>query len=149
MRREEALEIYKQEQSRHNNLREIQWKMNVAFWTFIALGISNIETLSYYLSILSIIILSIAFLVAHFLFIFNVQRSLEASKRIEREIVQKLNVNADKDSCIEISINKRPSWSDRDMWQNGWTWFAFQLLATLVLISVFVLTARFAILNSC
>lgn len=134
MKREEVLEIYKLEHARFNSFREIQWKMNVTFWTVIILGIAQVEIISR-LNWYEIVVLSLLIFIAHLIFVVRTQLSLEASIKIERHIENELNDGL-KDN---ISLDKTSITQKVRIRRRGWHWLIFQLLATAVLLIVFLL----------
>ena len=129
MKRDEAIEIYKCEHSRYNNFREIQWKMNVTIWTLIVFGINAADLIGKYLNSYWIVSLCFLLFCAHSIFVWLAQRSLDASKQIERNIVNALNDGSHEDLNLRIEIKILPD--------KKWMWFLFQLLCTLVLLAVF------------
>src|SRR5205823_320310 len=113
-----------------NETREIQWKFNIAMWGLITAAIYFFEKREQKTSGAHwwIIILSIVFFLAHFLFIRLTQRSLGVSKLICKNILEQLNDN--KPNVI-VSIDKadKEYRTGTDAW-----WITFQLTATAVLI---------------
>ena len=75
------IEVYKAEREQFNRTRELQWKINISFWTLLVLGINY----SYKIRIMSmdwILILMIFLFITYIVFVIFIQRSLDTNKKI-------------------------------------------------------------------
>lgn len=132
---EEILKIiYTTQNERFQDTRNNQWKINISFWTLCVLAISYKSKFNS-VSDFWIFIVCILILMLHFLFIINIQKNLETSKRIWLKIIDfwdgsiqseefKLDIKNIKVSCKDFSAM-------------GWFWIAFQIIISMILISLF------------
>lgn len=135
MKREEILEVYKVECSRNEKTRNIQWRFNIALWTLLALAIlyfkgKELDNIQH----LVLVVLSILFICAHFLFIYLTQRALEAYRRMADAALDALD-RSEKD-FIEFSIRYIKNIRLRK-WAKWW--IVFQVGITVILVIIFLM----------
>jgi hypothetical protein len=140
MTRKEAIEVYKTQHERFRQTKELQWKINLASWALIALGINYSEKIRNQLNDKSLFSFVLIFFVAQMIFSFRTQRALEADKIISREILKQLNINTEENLNIQIDINKLT----RKIYfgATGWWWVFFQALTTGILLFFFYMLAK-------
>ena len=85
-----CLELYKAQTERFKDTRRIQWKINLAFWTFIIVSSSFLYG-KYQISYCVGIIASVFFTAIHFLWCLCIQISLEHDKNIANAYRAKLD----------------------------------------------------------
>lgn len=134
MTRIEALELCKLEHARYNHLRELQWKMDLSIWSLISLGILNAKLFNNLPACL-IIIVSLTIILAHVIFIYRSQWSLKASRKFENLIEERLGRGTE--DPLEIS---RPDYSSICIDGRGWGWFFSQILPTIALGAIFIIS---------
>lgn len=77
------IELFKSQMKRFEDTRKIQWRANLAFWTFLVAGGALLYRSGYELCIIeSIIVIAFFFSVHLFLWNFPIQRSLDEDKRL-------------------------------------------------------------------
>ena len=128
------MEFYKEERSRFEKSRGIQWKFDVTFWGLIVAATAffdknNLGNYGDYIGILSL-----NFLFVHFLFAYYLQIGLAAARKRSDDVLKVLN--SSKNDFIEIPI-KRPYIK---LFTGDWQWIFFQITATALLLSVFYIS---------
>ena len=141
MKREEAMEVYKAERLHFDKTREIQWKFNIALWTLISLGITLSQDTKKYIDPSIAVIMSVVFVLTHFLFALLTQSSLDSNKVVWTHVINQLNSKSEFVSIDVISaINKAKKDGDRGDSLKSISWVFFQSLATAALLSIFIST---------
>jgi hypothetical protein len=79
MENDNLKEIYKVEAEKYNKTRDIQWKMNLAFWTLLIVAIYAKTKHELRIPISAEISAGVLFIVFHLLFVLHIHGSLERS----------------------------------------------------------------------
>ena len=79
MENQNLREIYKVEAEKYNKTRDIQWKMNLAFWTLLIVAIYVKSKHELIIPQFSEIIAGILCILFHLLFVLHIHGSLERS----------------------------------------------------------------------
>lgn len=133
MTSDQAVEVYKSQLASFDKTKDIQWKMNIAIWTVIILGIVKAEMIGKVFNCYVIVLLSVIFLGLHILFMGRIQRSLEANKIFRGVILEQLNSGVN---------NIQAKWNDKfSLPYTGKYWIFFQIVSTSVLIFIFCVLA--------
>src|ERR1051326_6979568 len=104
MTRNEELEVYKVQHERFRQTKELQWKINLASWALIALGINAADKIRGQLTKSEVIYVVSVFFIAQMIFSYRTQRALEGDKLISRELLKQLSVNADPKENVRLDI---------------------------------------------
>lgn len=139
MTSQEALEIYKLQHSRFQKSQELQWKFNIAMWTFIAASIYFVDNRKHLphhtlFNDSNVVILIILWGLLHRQFVRLNQRALGVSKAIWEKILRQLEMDQQKITIDVEDVSKQFKFKPRDK-----KWMAFQISATVVLLIVFLL----------
>lgn len=147
MKREEAIEIYKERSSKFNQTRTIQWKMNLSIWTLLVFAIFYKEQMS--LSVCGCFcercaclieeIIGIIVIVIHGAFCYFIQRSLDFDKKFNDLIVDKLN-KSDSNTLTLADIKEVKEEIKKESNKPTVHWMILQLSLTTVLVIVFWLS---------
>ena len=133
--RSDLIELYKAQISEFNKSRDIKWKFNASIWTLLVIT-TYFKHLNPEIFDLSLIfILFIIALLAHYIFIYIVQRSLAISRRKLDEYLYYLNTyNKSKD--IVIKNNRYEGMYVLNL--TDYLWIAFQIIITFFILLIFV-----------
>jgi hypothetical protein len=132
MTRDEAMQVYKVQHERFRQTKELQWKINLASWALIALGINSADKIRRQLDVSEVIITISIFFLAQMIFSYRTQRALEADKIISRDILRQLSLNVNPNENIHIDIKKLT----KKIYPGGtgWWWLFFQGFVTGILL---------------
>lgn len=145
MKREEAIEIYKEESKRFESTRSIQWKFNIGIWTVLALAIQFKEQIGfkyyehfhcfcYQLYLIHIAVLaSIVILVIHCWFTYMIQVSLTDSKAVKDVLNKELNNRESKNEDIQVIVKDVHGRHEG----NFYAWIILEASITLFLLLIF------------
>jgi hypothetical protein len=133
--RSDLVELYKAQVLDYNKTRDIQWRFNISIWTLLGIVIlfKYIEPDIFDSSLVTILFL-IA-LLAHYMFIYIIQRSLAGSKRIMDKYIQHLNHY---NETAKININNRKYEKIYVLTLTDYLWIAFQIIITFFILLVFL-----------
>ena len=137
MKREEAIKVYDIQHSRFRQTKELQWKINLASWALIALGVNYSEKFRNVLSKTQVWSIVIVFFIAQMIFSWRTQRALEGDKKISKHILDNLSINTKDDQNIKIDIENLLK--NVKIRRTGWWWLFFQAFTTGILLYLFVI----------
>lgn len=133
------IEIYKVEAEKYNKTRDIQWKMNVAFWTVLIVGIyakSSKEGLDIGGKCFQACI-GASYVLLHFIFVVQIQGSLRRSitrlRNCADNILQEDESKVVTVHDIEVPIHR----TQKEVWRDV-GWHFFQIVITIVLAYIFI-----------
>ena len=133
--RSNLVELYKAEVLEYNKTRDIQWRFNISIWvllgiiTFFKYKIPDIFDNSL------VTILFLIALLAHYIFVYIIQRSLAGSKRIMDKYIHHMNhYNESK----KIIINNRLFERIYVLTLTDYLWIAFQIIITFIILLLFL-----------
>jgi hypothetical protein len=134
MRKKEALEVLKGEILKFEGTRNTQWKFNIAVWTLLSLAIFSKSKLS--ISDVGCLMIGTTVIAIHLIFSFQVQKSLECSKKLRKLIHQFLNSEM-KTTDIPAGVKI----SGRELFRETHfiLWLIIQMSITTLLAIIFIL----------
>ena len=130
-----AIEIYKIQHDRFKHTKDLQWKINLSFWTLLAAGVYYSDKFAATLSLFQMICVVVIFFVAQVIFSYKTQKSMEADKKIMSEILEQLN--HDKVKNISVNVRERAKDVRASKQGNGWILFHLFMSASLLLLLLF------------
>ncbi len=133
--RSDLIELYKAQISEFNKSRDIKWKFNASIWALLVIT-TYFKHLNPGIFDLSLtFILFIIALIAHYIFLYIVQRSLAISRRKMDEYLYHLNkYNNSKD--VVIKNNRYDGMYVLNL--TDYLWIAFQIIITFFILLIFV-----------
>ena len=108
---ENILEIYKTEYSKYEKTRDIQWKMNIAVWTLLAVFtyyIAKGEVIAIDFPWWGRLVIGILFCLFHVLFLVRIQTSLGNSLRRLNDIASYISFSCDNEETQFIWQSSKP-----------------------------------------
>jgi hypothetical protein len=134
MNKEHLIEIYKVEAEKYNKTRDIQWKMNVAFWTVLIVGIYSKSKEGFKLQ--EELYVGLLYVLLHLLFVVQIQASLGRSITRLRHcgdyILEGVTTKIIGVRELEIPLNRSFKEVGRDI-----LWHVFQIGITIFLVFIF------------
>jgi hypothetical protein len=133
--RSNLVELYKAQVLDYNKTRDVQWRFNISVWAL--LGIITFfkyiapDIFDHYL----VTILFLVALLAHYIFVYIIQRSLAGSKRIMDRYILHMNHYNETDKII---INNRKYERINVLTLTDYLWIAFQIVITFFILLVFL-----------
>ena len=134
MLRQELLEYLKTERSRFAQTRNIQWKVNIGFWTLLILAIWFLDRKKIDCHCW-VWLATFIFLAAHFIFALLTQKGLAASRKFSDSMMDALD--AEKNETF-VSFDRRRV-SRLHIGFYGWLWIILQMMPTISLIIILIL----------
>lgn len=133
--RSDIIELYKAQISEYNKSRDIKWKFNTSIWALLVI-ITYFKHLNPEIFDLSLVfILFIIALLAHYIFLYIIQRSLAISRRKLDEYLYHLN-NYNNGKNIVIRNNRYEGMYVLSL--TDYLWIAFQIFITFFILLIFV-----------
>jgi len=133
--RSNLVELYKAQVLDYNKTRDIQWRFNISVWILLAIVtfFKYIKPDTFDSSLITILFL-IA-LLAHYIFVYIIQRSLAGSKRIMDKYIHHMNHYNETE---KITINNRLFERIYVLTLTDYLWIAFQIVITFIILLVFL-----------
>ncbi len=116
------LELFKAQFQRFENTRNIQWKINLAFWSMIIISGSFLHG-KYYPNWWEVIVIIILFLGMHLGWTIPIQKSLDFDKNLFSKYRHRLEIIVAEEAPEQIPPSKL-----------GWKWPFFQSVVTFFLL---------------
>jgi membrane protein YdbS with pleckstrin-like domain len=132
------IEVYKAEREQFNRTRELQWKINISFWTLLVLGIGNCEKFACELKGWSILI-SLLLLIVYVIFVSSTQHSLNENKRYWQKAFDFRNTLSTSFCYKDILIRRSKPQKFKEFLHNRIKWISLQTTITIMLLLVWVL----------
>ena len=134
------VEFYKVEAEKYNKTRDVQWKMNLAFWTVLIVAIYSKTKEGFTLDSLPLwlqAIILILFIYVHSIFIFQIQGSLNRSLGRMRNLGAYLVEKEEKDTTSINEIEQDPFKDNAEYKSRTKKWHLFQISITIFLVVLF------------
>ena len=133
--RSNLVELYKAQVADYNKTRDIQWRFNISVWALLAIVtyFKYVEPDIFDNSLVTILFL-IA-LLAHYIFVYIVQRSLAGSRKIMDKYILHMNHYNETE---KITINNRKYERIYVLILTDYLWIAFQIIITFFILLVFL-----------
>ena len=133
--RSDLVELYKAQMSGFNKTRDIQWRFNILVWGLLVVVTYFKQLNPDIFNQPLVAILFIIALLAHYIFVYIVQRSLAGSKRIMDDYLAHINrYNKTEDILINTSKYERIY----VLTLTDYLWIAFQIIITFFILLIFV-----------
>ena len=133
MTRSEALERYKSEMIKFDTTRNLQWKVNISYWSLLALGIKFFHDGTINLCNCQVWTLAILFFGAHLLFTILIQQSLAFSKSVWIHIGKMVNTDNADVRLDYKEVKRKAKLHGKDL-----LWIIFQMLGTIIMLLLFL-----------
>ena len=133
--RSNLVELYKAQVLDYNKTRDIQWRFNISVWALLGIVTFFKYTKPEIFDNSLVTILFLIALMAHYIFVYIIQRSLAGSKRIMDKYIHHLNHYNETD---KITINNRLFEKIYVLTLTDYLWIAFQIVITFLILLVFL-----------
>jgi hypothetical protein len=137
--KEHIIEIYKVEAEKYNKTRDIQWKMNVAFWTVLIVGIyakSKNDLNLCAINHVQQILIGTIYIFIHGVFVYQIQGSLRRSITRLRNSANEVLDNKEENNITIDDLQAKLSWTRAEQIRNI-SWHVFQISITGFLVLLF------------
>jgi len=132
--RSNLVDLYKTQMLGYNKTRDIKWKFNVSIWILFIIATYFKHVNHEIFSKPLVVVLIIIALLAHYIFLYVIQRSLAGSKRIMSELLGHMN-GYNKTEDILINTDKYERMYVLTL--TDYLWIAFQIVITFFILLIF------------